>query len=289
MQHTIAVAAGIVVVATLALASWSWVRAASESARPVIAITDITSASGDSASAWLETGVAQMLATDLARYSSVEIIEPRRVRDVRVRAQLPLTGSLPEQQAAELARRVGATLVVRGTLTAGGGGYALSLIERDVRTGRTVTSFNIVAPDPISLADQATSRLLDAGAGDGARASRPRFAEVQTPSAEAYQHFVRGEQAGVEGRFAEQRRELDLAIALDSGFGSALLARMKAATPAEWPDVRPALARSLAHARFTNWDMQQQAVDSALHNGEYQRSERLAEGLVTRYPHDARL
>jgi hypothetical protein len=253
------------VLVVAATAATRWLPGESD-AHPVIAITDIVAAPTDTGSSWLETGLAQMIATDLTRYANIEAIKPRRIQDLRLRAGVPPRAILSDAQAADLANRAGATLSVRGSLTRGRGTYALSLIERDVRTGDVVTSFNVVADDPIQLADRATSGLLASMPAAQGQSSRAQFADVETPSTEAYQHFVRSEQAGAEGRFAEQRHELDAAIALDSAFGSALLGRIGMARPEDSLTVRRLLA-AVRHARFTEWDMLTQAVDSAFHNG----------------------
>src|SRR5207237_147620 len=72
-------------------------------------------------------------------------------------------------------------------------------------------------------ADAAAARVL---ATAGASVPGPHLAELETHSVRAYEHFVRSYRASVRGDAAESRRELDLAIALDSGFVSALYARM---------------------------------------------------------------
>lgn len=130
-----------------------------------------------------------------------------------------------------------------------------------------------------------THRTMQAGA---ATPAAPRFAGIGTANAAAHLHFVRGEQAYAEGRFAEGVRELDAAIALDSGFGSALLARLPIAVSTGDGAAVERLRAALAHARFTAWDMLAQAADSAQFNGEQSRAEALYRELVERYPRDPR-
>jgi len=277
------IAAGIL--AAAGLSARSWLSAQSLPARPVIAVTDVQDASGDTSTAWLDRGLAQMLAADLARNSTVEVIEQGRVDEVRARAELP--AALSEEAAADLARRLGATVVVRANLTHADSQYVLHVVERRVSGGALVTTFNVAARDAISLADRATLRLL-AAATPSDTATRAGFADVQTSSAEAYQHFVRSEQAGAAGRDAAGVRELDAAIALDSGFGTAVLARLTRAVADGDSVTADRLRRVLPRARFTAWDRLVQATDSALHNGENARAEQMARTLTARYPHDPR-
>jgi len=279
-------AAGAIALVIVGIAAWTWLPTRSAITRPVIAITDIASTTGDTASIWLQRGLQQMLATDIARSSDVDVIEPSHLRDVRTSGNIPAAGTISESRAIDLAHRVGATLLVRGNFTPGAGTYTLGLTVRDLRTGAVVSSFNVVASDPISLSDRAASKLLEAMTANSD--VRARFADVETSSSAAYQHFIRSEQAHAEGRFAEGARELDAAIALDSGFGSALLARLDIAIPAGDSATMARLRGVIARARFTEWDLLAQTLDSAMHNGERARAERLGRLLVARYPHDPR-
>jgi len=253
--------------------------------RPLIAVTDIVNIRGDTANAWLEDGLAQMVATDLARTPDVEVIAPARVRDTRMRAQLPMSGPLTGSQALNIARRLGARIAVRGGLTHGGGGYVLDLDLRDVRTGSLIRTVSVSASNPIALADRAAGQILE---WSSARGARPRFADLETANVAAYEHFVRALQATDEGRFLEARRETDAAVALDSGFADALALRASQARDAGDSATLARVETALRTARRTPWNVLQDAADSAQHNGELARSEALARELVRRYPHDPR-
>lgn len=257
--------------------------AAASTTRPLIAVTDITNLRGDTASEWLQDGLAQMIAAELGRSPDVEVIAPARVRDTRTRAEDAPSGPLPPAGALDIARRLGATLAVRGGFTHGAGTYVLDLDVRDVRTGSSVRSFTLTGADPLALADQAAGRIL---AWSVSRDSRPRFAEIETSNIAAYQHFVRALQADAEGRPGDAVRELDAAIALDSGFASALLARERYDDGDGVTLAR--VRRALGRARLTERDALELAIDSAEHNGELVRSMQLAHELVRRYPHDPR-
>jgi DNA-binding SARP family transcriptional activator/TolB-like protein len=259
--------------------------AAAATTRPLIAVTDIANLRGDTASEWLQDGLAQMIAAELGRSADVEVVTPARVRETRARAEDTPSGPLPAGDAIDIARRLGATLAVRGGFTHGDGTYVLDLDVRDVRTGRSVRAFTLTGADPMAVADQAAGRIL---AWSVSRDARPRFAEIETSNMAAYQHFVRGLQADAEGRPGDAVRELDAAVALDSGFASALLARASYAHLDGDTTTIARLQHALTHARLTERDALEQAIDSADHNGELARSLQLARELVQRYPHDPR-
>lgn len=254
---------------------------------PVVAVTLIQNVRNDSSVAWLEEGLKQMIAADLSRSGAVEVVAPSRVRDVARRAQLARRGPLGNEDAIKLAKEVGATWAVSGGLTRGQGLYVLDVGLRDVATGDLVRLFTVTGSDILEVADQAASHILAAASAGG---PGPRLADVETSNVGAYQHYVRAVQAHGEGRFAEELRELDAAIALDSGFVSAITARLRLAQEArDAPLVeRLAAAFRAARGRATDWDWLYQGVYSALHNGEHARAVELGRQLVDRYPRDPR-
>jgi Flp pilus assembly protein TadD len=158
----------------------------------------------------------------------------------------------------------------------------------DVRTGRVLRLYTVSGPTLTLLADRAASSVL--GLAEGST-GRPGFADVATSSIEAYQHYVRALQAGAEGRFVDERRELDAAIALDSGFASALRARSALALQTtDEPQLAARLQERLRRSEETGseWDRLAEAASSALHSGNEKRAEHLAQDLVARYPGDPR-
>jgi len=101
---------------------------------------------------------------------------------------------------------------------------------------------------------------------------------------------VRAMQSAQEGRTHEAYRELDAAIALDSGFVTAVHARMDWALATGESDVAGRLRRVLAsHGdRASDFDQLQTEVLDALYRGESERSEAMARQLVRRFPRDPR-
>ena len=254
---------------------------------PVVAITLIQNVRNDSSVAWLEEGLKQMIAADLSRSGAVEVVAPSRVRDVARRAQLGRRGPLGTDGAIRLAREVGATWAVTGGLTRGKDLYVLDVGVRDVSTGDLVRLFTVTGSDILEVADQAASHILSAANAGG---PGPRLADVETSNIGAYQHYVRAVQARAQGRFPEELRELDAAIALDSGFVSALTARLRIAQEARDAPLieRLAAAFSAARGRATTWDWLYEGVYSAYHDGKHARAEELGRQLTDRYPHDPR-
>lgn len=291
-RHTrsYAIGAGLAAMAAAVLAAFGILalRARTDPPRskPAIAIVAIRNHTGDSTDAWLSTGLPQMMAADLSRSTAVDVVDPSRVHQVLARAGVAGRDSIPLSAALDLGRSTGATWVVDGTLSRANDAFILDFDVRDVATRALVRPYTVSDSSVISLADHAAARLLIAA---NASAPGPHLAEVETSSLEAYQHYVRAVQAGDEGRDLDQRREVDAAIALDSGFVAAL--RMRLDLPGSADDDPDAIARLYAaferaapHA--SERERLEQNAMVALRTGERFRSEALARLLVERFPRD---
>jgi tetratricopeptide (TPR) repeat protein len=279
--------AGVGLVALVAaLAARSRTVDGTASARPRVAIAvDVKDA--DSATAWLAEGLPQMMLSELSRSPDVEIVPPAQVRALLRRRGTARTAHPGGGDLRDLARRLGATVMVSGTVGRDDRAIVLDLAVRDVATGRLLRNDALSRRDVPALADEAAARVLAT-----VNAQRPgfRFTDLETSSVEAFQHFVRAMQAAQEGRTHEAYRELDAAIALDSGFVTAVHARVDWALATGESDVADRLRGALARSgdRSSEVDRLQTDVLDALYRGESERSEAMARQLVRRFPRDPR-
>ncbi|HEX5076418.1 MAG TPA: tetratricopeptide repeat protein, partial [Gemmatimonadaceae bacterium] len=260
--------------------------AIASSPRPRVAIAvDVKDA--DSSTAWLADGLPQMMMSELSRSPEVEVVPPAQVRALLRRRGGERSSRPASEDLRDLARRLGATVVVSGTVGRDDRAIVLDLTVRDVATGRLLRNDALSRHDAPALADEAAARVLAT-----VNAQRPgfRFTDLETSSVEAFQHFVRAMQAAQEGRTHEAYRELDAAIALDSGFVTAVHARMDWALATGESDVADRLRGVLAsHGnRASEFDQLQTEVLDALYRGESERSEAMARQLVRRFPRDPR-
>ncbi|HUX34237.1 MAG TPA: BTAD domain-containing putative transcriptional regulator [Gemmatimonadaceae bacterium] len=264
---------------------------AAPTTRTVVAITDIANLRGDTALAWLEDGLPQIISDNLAGEGPLEPVSPVRVRDVLLRRGAPLGAPLAASDAMDLARRVGATWAVRGGLTGGKDVYILDLDVRDVATGASLQSFTVMSADPVQLGRLAAARLLDLASSTLTVGSEaPRFVGAATTQPEAYRHYVLGLTASSEHRGSDAAREFDAAIALDSGFVGALSARHDIAASLGDRALATRLDSLIVRHpdRMSDWDRLVGEITQADVSGAVDRSEALAERLVARYPRDPR-
>ncbi len=288
-EHRAAVALTLVAVAVLA--SWAaitgWRRAAQRSPvpeRPLVSITAVQSLDGDTADAWLESGVPEMLAMGLSR-AGTDVIAPPRVRGGRSRAPGAPGTALSTGAELALAGRLGATWQIDGGITHGPDRYVLDLHVRSVRRGMLRANVTVTAPDLISVVDQATARLV---AALDAPAAGPRLEDVETGSVDAYRSFVAGLQLRSEGRAEDARRAFDAAIAADSNFVSAVVERLliPGGNPVAAQRVRRLYAR--LHDGAPQFDRLALQTLDAFYGGDAPQSEALARRLVARFPRDPR-
>ncbi|HEY2805864.1 MAG TPA: BTAD domain-containing putative transcriptional regulator [Gemmatimonadales bacterium] len=262
-------------------------RRASGPRKPTVAVVAVRSLGRDTASAWLENGLKQMITSDLSRNPAVDVVAPERIRAVLERGTLLGKPVLSDDELRRIGNDVGATWVVTGAFTRGQDIYVLDVNLYDVASGKLTRLYTLTGSDPLSVADGAAERVLDAAS---ASAPGPRFATIETSSLEAYQHYMRSQQASAQGHLVEAHRELDAAVALDSGFVSALVDRMRAAIFEDEPGTLNRLREAWRRARLraTPWDVQELETQTALHAGEHAHAEELARELVARFPRDPR-
>jgi DNA-binding SARP family transcriptional activator/TolB-like protein len=287
------VAAMVLAIAAIALvfggrAAWQATRRVRGSARkPVIALLGLRLRTDDSAQAWLADGLPHLIVGKLARTAAIEVVAEPRIEGVVLRSGHLAHDAVDDATARDLARRLGATLVVRGAIGLDGANLVLDLTVHDVETGGLVTGAVLTTSNALLLADEAAARILSAA---NVTAPGPQLAGLETTSLEAYQSYLRALDANKAGRITEYVQAIDEALALDSGFFAALRAREDVAMArndtGRLRQVRNAMQK---HAdRATAFDRMLTETLDAFYAGEHERSEALGRAFVRRFPRDPR-
>lgn len=240
---------------------------------------------------WLVPAMPHMLAASLARATRIEtVVLPPLTRSKNGSAKCVAT--VGESEELDAARRTGATLLVRPTLSRNGAQYTLDLDIREARHGKSLRREIVTDTMPFTLAERAGVALA------GVLATLPdrppqTVVGVDTRSVDAYIAFVDGLRDEAAGRRLEATAALDRAIALDSGFVSAAAERLRRtdapSTPAS-ADTVHRLMRTLERGadRATPYDRLDFDATIAALNGDHTRAEQLARELSSRFPHDDR-
>ena len=247
--------------------------------RPSVAVVTIVTDTADSQLSWLGEGIPSMIAARLSRATGANIVPRSEVRGAIARAGWQGSASL---HAREVARIVGATLAVDGSISRRAGQYVLHLTMASA-TDSTSYEASVTGSDVVALADQAAGVVLS---HIGAGTSGPALSDVETSNAEAYRQYILGEQAQQEGRFAEADQHFSAAIAADSQFTAAIIAMLHSGNAETYARIKPLFDR--VRGRLTDWDLLSERVYDALHGGEHLRAEAYARELVGHFPRDPR-
>jgi TolB-like protein len=122
--------------------------AAAPSGRPSLAVLTFENRTGDAALDWYGRGAAELLGVELARLPNVDVISRQHLYDVlgQLKARTPAT-ALDASVATEVARRSGATYMVRGDVIRLAGSVILTAEVVDVRSGRVIGAERVTGVD----------------------------------------------------------------------------------------------------------------------------------------------
>lgn len=126
---------------------------------PSVAFADIRNLAGDSASAWLELGLPQMVLSDISRLPGVEVVSSERVREARQALNLPRGWILSRDDIVRLGARSGARWIVSGGIARGDGRYVLDMTLHDAAGKSDPRPVTVTSPSLIALADEAATQL----------------------------------------------------------------------------------------------------------------------------------
>jgi eukaryotic-like serine/threonine-protein kinase len=192
------------------------------SGRPAIAIMHFQNAGApDSNTAWLSSGVPNMLVTGLAQTRGLEIVSERRLLEALGQSSQANLSSLGRTEAADVARRAGAGAIVVGSIFHAGPEIRIDAQVEDLATGRVLGAQTVRGTDVFALVDQLAGEIRDVvGFGDSPDV---HVANVSSTSLEAYRLYSEGMTAASNVRMADAEKLLKAAVAVDPSFAEAYL------------------------------------------------------------------
>ncbi len=187
--------------------------------RPSVAILPFENLSGDPAQDYFADGIVEDLITDLAKLTGLDVI----ARDSAFAYKgKPLV-------LAEVARDLNVQFVVEGSVRRVGGQIRINAALIDVASGKHVWADRFDRPesDVFAVQDQMREELVAALGVEPLATEAARIARPPTANLEAYDNFLRGEQAARTGSMQGLRQALEYyehALELDPKFAEALAA-----------------------------------------------------------------
>ena len=166
--------------------------------RPSVAVLPFANLSGDPSQDYFADGVTQAVITDLAKLSELDVIARNSVSAYKGRPVV----------LAEVARNLGVRYVVEGSVQRAGEQIRIDAQLIDTTTGDHLWAdhFDRGAADVFAVQDEMSRDIVKSLGMKPTAPEKQRMARPPTANLEAYDYYLRGEQAARTGRPAAPAR-----------------------------------------------------------------------------------
>lgn len=211
-----AVGGSVLVLAAIAMLAQFWTgdrppTAGGLQARSnALAILGFENKTGDSALDWLQTGLPEILLTDLSQNRAVPIISQQRILDC---FDVDKKRSHTFDECVKVAQSLGATRLLSGTFYKLGDKLRIDARLEDVGTGNIVLAEKVVGDDPFMLVDLLTAKIARA-----LNLGETGNLEVLASSPEAYKPYHLGMELYEASEYDAAIAKFEEAIEIDSTF-----------------------------------------------------------------------
>jgi TolB-like protein/tetratricopeptide (TPR) repeat protein len=207
----------------LAAFAYEW-RGPSAPQRPAVAVLPFVNLSGDPSQDYFADGITDALITDLAKLSGLDVIARNSVSAYKGRPVV----------LADVSRTLGVRYVVEGSVQRAGEQTRINAQLIDVATGDHIWAdrFDRGAAEVFAVQDEMSRDIVKSLGMKPTILETERIARPPTANLEAYDDYLRGEQAGRAGHPSTLREALDFyakAVALDPSFAQAFAADARTA------------------------------------------------------------
>ncbi|MDX1394122.1 MAG: hypothetical protein R3195_07020 [Gemmatimonadota bacterium] len=177
----------------------------------------------DGSMAWLDRGIAELLATDLAQVDSLRVVGGQRIIDLMRQIGEGESRIVPEEQRSRVTRMAGARYMLSGRIAGSGDDVVLIASLVDARTGEIAAAARQQGSDIFAVVDAVSAQLVaDAfGARAEPASGTASIADLTTTNLEAYAEYQRGREARFLFDFPEALVHFQRAVEIDSTFALA--------------------------------------------------------------------
>lgn len=221
--RTVALVLAVVVVAVIALILLRQYRAVPSAGDLAVAVVDFRDL-GSPDDVIRSAGIAGLVQVGLVESSPCRVVSPQYLYDLRRRLFGAGRGPIEEDQALEVARKSGATLLLSGQMVISGTNPYITWQLVDTRSGKSLGARRVDGENLATLADQIITDVLPLLArecGVEEPVMPPPVSELTTASPEAYEHYMAGLLALEKLNKQDAVRELEKAVEIDSTFALA--------------------------------------------------------------------
>jgi eukaryotic-like serine/threonine-protein kinase len=291
--------AAVVVLGVAGLLGW-WLtrhRASGPAAagqHKALAVLYFSNLSQDPSLDWLNSGLTEMLTTNLAQVKGLDVLSTERILAALQRLGQKDASKLDPATAMEAARNAGADAFITGAvMRTGPHQLRLDVRVQDSSSGQILFSDKVEAPDLqgiFGMVDQLTGRIAQHFVpSTELAANTPSIEQLATSNLEAWQHYQRGME--FERRFLlnEAVQEYSQAVKLDSQFALAYF--QLAGAYSQQGDVRKGVEAFSKikglESRLPRQDLLQYQAIGAAQAGDRGKEKEIYESLVKEFPRDA--
>ncbi len=195
-----------------------------ETSGNTLAILGFENKTGDKSLDWLQTGLPEILMTDLAQSEAITIISSDRIRDyLRTKHSDQDIKQLTYSDRIKAAKFLGATNVLSGALYKLGSKVRIDARLEDIASGKIILGEKVVGDDPFTLVDSLTEKIAASLNIADMMQTSSSVASLTTTSPKAYKLYHQGmEKFGLE-LYDEAIEKFNEAIDIDSTFALAYM------------------------------------------------------------------
>ncbi|BCH25978.1 adenylate/guanylate cyclase domain-containing protein [Mesorhizobium sp. L-8-3] len=208
----------LVIAAVAALLVWQWIAPPN---RPSLAVLPFANLSGDPGEEYFADGITDDLITDLAQLAGLVVIARNSVFTYKGRPVV----------LRDVARDLDVRYVVEGSVRRSGDRIHVNAKLIDTATGDHLVAkeFDRSAADVFAIEDEVVRHIVEALGVRPTAAEQEQIARPPTTNLEAYDYYLRGEQAERTGLFREALQFYAKATMLDPAFADAYAADARSA------------------------------------------------------------
>lgn len=186
-----------------------------------IAVLPFENELDDPSMAWLDRGVAELLATDLSQVATLRVVGGQRVIDLLRQLGEDEDRAVPEALRTRVTRLAGARYMLTGRIAGSPGNVILIASVTDTRTGEIAAGARHQGGDVFALVDAVSRALLAEALDPEGTSELASVRDMTTRDLEAYAEYQRGREARERFHYAEAAEHFGRAVELDSTFALA--------------------------------------------------------------------
>lgn len=254
-----------------------------------LAVLGFENKTGNQELDWMQTGLPEILVTDLSASTNANVISQRRVLDRLGRDENNPEATHSHQESVNAARELGASSTLSGAFYMVGDRIRIDARVEDIGTGKIIHSEKVQGTDAFALVDSLTQRIATALNVEEAQTGKTSVAELTTTSQDAYKYYHLGLDDFLNGRYDEAVTEFEKSISYDSTFA---LPYMRIGMARQFQGRPQEAAHYIAQAkqyesRLSNYDRNLLDIYADLWlNQQFDQAMTKLETLVGNYPND---